>query len=657
MFIQLEKYKQFTSAAAFWVTLSLLAALIPHFQRLPIWMIIVVMAAFSWRLYGIKNTQSLPNKWLLFLLSVFILIATISHFGTILGKTAGTAFLSVLLSIKLLESHNKRDYMLLIGLSFFIISTNFLFSQSIPTVTYLFFSVFIITISMLSINIENLQMKLMDRVTIAGRLILQALPLMLILFFLFPRIPGPLWKLPGDTATAHSGLSDSMSPGNISQLIQSSDVAFRVEFKENIPPQNKLYWRAMVFWKFDGRTWSKEEPNTTPTLSIDSIKQASEYTITAEPHEKRFLFTLDMPVYLPDDVLFNTDFLLLSTHKIDSLYQYTVTSFLDYRIQNTLPSWESSAGLKLPSLTNPKTVALGKKWKSTLQSPAVIIKKALNHFNKNLFIYTLKPPLTSSTNPVDEFLFETRKGFCEHYASSFTLLMRAAGIPARVVIGYQGGEINPINNFLTVRQSDAHAWTEVWLKDQGWVRVDPTSAVAPERIEGNLNSALNSGEYRPFHMYLSNGPLKQLNFYWDAIDNSWKQWIIAYDSELQHQILSTIFNKKMSFYDVAIVLLIVLFSATAIITLYILRSTFKTSINPVQKIYNTFCNKLSKKGLTRGISEGPMDFCIRAIEKFPEQKEAIELITKLYINIKFKSKTDDRLLKKLKQKVGSLRPG
>jgi len=655
MIFQPKQITELSLSPVFWVVLSLFLVITPHFQRFPLWISAAIISLFIWRLAAIKNKKRLPNKWLLSIIAISVSAATIFHYGTILGKTAGTTFLSILLAIKLLESRNKRDYMLLIGISFFIIVTNFLFSQTILTVTYMFITVIVLVISMMSIDLDNLSIHLKQKLKISATLVFQALPLMLILFVLFPRIPGPLWELPDDSKSARSGLSDTMSPGNISQLIQSNEVAFRVKFKDKPPPQNKLYWRAMVLWHFDGRNWEQGKHNPNPSPTIEGNRQTVEYTVTLEPHDEKYLFALDIPTTTPENSIYTADFLLRSKRKIESLYQYSLNSVLEYKIQKKPFPWEINAGLKIPAAGNPESIAMAQEWKREFHDPISIINHALKYFNKNEFAYTLRPPLTPGFNSVDQFLFESKQGFCEHYASSFTFLMRAAGIPARVVIGYQGGELNPINQFLTVRQADAHAWSEVWLKNRGWVRVDPTASIAPERVEKNLDAALDSNAYRPFYMRIDSGTLKQLRLYWDAVDNSWKQWVVGYDSKLQHKFLSSIFNKDMGLYDIAIAMIVIMFLASLAITLYLFKLTPKTVIDPVQKIYAQFCRKLSKKGLIRNIHEGPIDFSLRATESFPEQKDSIELITQIYINLRFKSRDSNKLSEKMKQMVKSLK--
>ena len=253
--------------------------------------------------------------------------------------------------------------MLLIALSFFIIVTNFLFSQTIPTVIFMFITVIVLVMSLIFINQDDAPLSTKNRFKLALKLVVQGLPLMLILFVLFPRIPGPLWKLPEDAQTARTGLSDTMSPGNIAELIESNAPAFRVEFKDQIPNQQQLYWRALVLWYFDGRTWEQGNTNQNPWPTMEGFGNSIEYTITMEPHDKNWLFALDMPKQAPVDSVYNNNFLLHSQNKISTLYQYSVESYTDYRIENELSFWEQRAGLKSPANSNPKTIALGQQWR------------------------------------------------------------------------------------------------------------------------------------------------------------------------------------------------------------------------------------------------------------------------------------------------------
>ena len=648
-------YQRMSRDPVLWVTLSLFLVLIPHALRLPLWIQLLVPALFLWRLLAIQHERFMPNKWLLFLITILASIGTVFHYGTLFGKTAGTAILAVLLVVKLLESTQKRDYMLLVSLSFFIIVTNFLFSQSIPTVLFMLFTVIVLIMTLIIINQDDAPLDLKSRFQYSFKLALIALPMMLVFFVLFPRIPGPLWKLPDDAVSARTGLSETMTPGKFSELIESNDVAFRVEFNGTPPQQQQLYWRALVLWYFDGRSWEQGKDNRNPSPLIEGFSAPVSYTVTLEPHDRKWLFALDIPKQAPKNSLYNNNFLLRHNEPVKSLHQYVVESFLDYRIEKRLSFWEKSTGLKLPANSNPKTIALARRWQQQYQHPEQIVRQALTYFNQQNFHYTLRPPLTPGFDPVDQFLFETQRGFCEHYASSFTVLMRAAGIPARVVIGYQGGTINPLNNFLTVRQSDAHAWSEVWLKDKGWLRIDPTAAIAPQRIERNLDAALPENEFRPIHMRIDGGLVRNIKFYWDALDNEWKQWVIGYSPELQRQLLTHVFNKNINYSDIVLLLVTTILLVVLVTSILIFKPVKVSSKDPVQKIYDKFCSKIAASGLIRHPHQGPMEFAYQASEQFPQHRQIINLVTSLYINAKYRSNYSDQQLLQMKQLVKKMK--
>ena len=653
-FINLKNLPQ---QAVFWVVLSIALVITPHMARFPLWSVFLIAALFIWRLLCIKHPRWLPPKWLLLLIIILAAWGLFMHFGTVFGKTAGSVFLSLLLAIKLHESRSRRDYMLLIALSFFIIVTNFLFSQSIPTVLFMLLSVIVLLMSMIHINLpDSHSLSQRDKLKLAGRMLLQALPLMLIMFVLFPRISGPLWQLPQEKNVAVSGLSDHMTPGNISALIQSSALAFRAEFDGQPPPQPQLYWRALVLWYFDGRSWERGKANPTPQASIEPQAAPISYQITLEPHQQDWLFALDMPLEVPEHISYSNNFELKADDKISSLYQYRLSSVAEYMIQPQLSPWERSAGLKTPLEGNPQTRELGQQLAQQYNQPQQIVNQVLAMFNAEDYHYTLNPPLTPGADSVDQFLFQTRRGFCEHYAGSFALLMRAAGIPARVVLGYQGGTLNPLNQMVTVRQSDAHAWVEVWLAQQGWVRVDPTAAIAPQRIERNLNAALDASEVRPLHMQLNSGLLQQLVFYWDAMDNQWKQWVIGYDDALQQALLNKLFNQKLPFAEIILYMVVSFMLMLLLISLFIMRPWKRVRLEPVQRSYQQFCHKLAQRGVQRHDYEGPQDFAQRAARQLPQQAASIELISRLYMRLRYQPGSSEKLLAQFQQLVKKFKP-
>ena len=638
-----------------WIVLSVLLVALPHMQRQPGWISLLLIGLLSWRLLLVFLPRFKPPKFLLFGLIFLSVIGILFHYGTLFGKTAGSAFLLLLVGAKLMEGQQRRDYMLVMALCFFIIVTNFLFSQSIPVLGLMLISLVVMVMALIKITSHEAPVENRQVFALSVRLVAISLPLMLVMFVLFPRIPGPLWNLPNDARGGRTGMSDTMSPGNIANLIQSGDVAFRVDFDGDIPPQNQLYWRGLVLWAFDGRTWERGKTNLNPHPTMEGFGGHVKYTITMEPTDQKWLFILDMPSTVPDGVFYTRDFTLFSKKTIDSLRQYQLASYTHYRIEKRLSRWEREAGLQIPSSSNPKTVALGQQWRANYKTPQDIVKHALQYFHQQPYVYTLQPPLTPGYDPVDQFLFDTRRGFCEHYASSFTLLMRAAGVPARVVVGYQGGTLNPVNQVLTVSQSDAHAWAEVWLEGSGWLRVDPTAAIAPERIEKNLNQALGKEAYRPFYMRMDTGLLRDLKFYWDAMDNRWNEWIIGYGPELQKQFLEMMFNKPMHAADMVLYLMLGLALLTLLVVMWLFKPFAREKQDIMERCYRRFLEKLQSKGIEKYAYEGEQDFCVRASQALPEYRHQIQRVSKLYISWRYRSKSSPRYGEMMKQATRRLK--
>jgi transglutaminase-like putative cysteine protease len=366
---------------------------------------------------------------------------------------------------------------------------------------------------------------------LAAKLLLQALPMALLLFLLFPRLPTPFGGLM-HADTGRSGLSDSMRPGSFSELIESDDIAFRAEFRGQAPKPADLYWRGPVLWDYDGQTWRPATTLSATSIHSQAAGQPVEYAVTLEPHQQRWLFTLGLAMRAPDVPSDLTpDLQWLAKEKIEQRLRYSHAAYLDYHMDLDLAPESRSAGLQLPAGFNPRTRALINTWQSQGLAGAAIIERALSYFREEPFYYTLRPPRLGM-NSVDEFLFDSQRGFCEHYAGAFVAMMRVAGLPARVVTGYLGGELNPMGRYWIVRQRDAHAWAEIWLPGSGWLRVDPTAAVAPERVERGLAAALPSAE-RPRAAW-DLAALRPLRQAWDLVNSSWNKWVLGYEIGRAH---------------------------------------------------------------------------------------------------------------------------
>ena len=519
----------------------------------------------------------------------------------------------------------------MIYLSCFIIITNFFYSQSIPTALFMLVSLLLIMATWVHMQTGSLTLK--PRLRIAGILLLQAIPLSLIIFVLFPRVQGPLWGLPQD-AYSSSGLTDTMAPGSMSKLSLSDAVAFRVAFNGKAPSPDKMYWRGPVLWDFDGTTWKRGRNATLQRPALADTALPAEYTVTLEPHNKRWLFVLDMPAKLSIPAEFAPDFQVLNRTPVNARIRYSAMSFLSYRANLDESPQQLQRALALPRGYDPQARQLAAEWRARSSSEFAVVQTALAYFNQNGFTYTLEPP-PLGFNSVDEFLFKTKKGFCEHYAGSFVFLMRAAGIPARVVTGYQGGEYNDLGGYYVLRQYDAHAWAEVWLQDRGWVRIDPTAAVSPERIQSGLNAALPGNVDLPLLARTRSPFLLSLRFNLDALTNQWNQWVLGYDTERQFAFLTRLGMEDITWQKLALNMLSGVALLVGIFALIMLRRLASHHTDAVQALWLKACRKLEKAGLPRAPHEGAMDFAERVAAARPDLAEDIYDIAARYASLRY----------------------
>lgn len=612
---------------------SFLMAMFPHFFHLPLWVSGFVLFALAWR--GLQTTGrvgAMP-RWLLIPLVIIGGISVFAQYWTIVGRDAGLALLTVMSSFKFLESKTHRDILILVFLCYFLLATHFLFGQSIFIALYMFVTLVIITTTLVTINQRDDTIPLQTRITAASKLIALSIPIMLILFVLVPRIPGPLWGLTQEQRGGVTGLSDSMSPGQISDLINSNDVAFRVTFEGNKPPQEQLYWRGPVMVNFNGRTWTQARHRQDKTFKLEQAGNPSRYTVTLEPHGKNWLFGLDIPAQVLPDSYMSSEFQLTSNKAVNDLKRYTLSSRLTYRLGLDESMEYLLLASKYPEQRNPRTLALGQQWSEQFDSDTAIVNHALGMFRQQEFDYTLQPPRLGKHSS-DEFLFQTRRGFCEHYASSFALLMRAAGIPSRIVTGYQGGEINEIGGYLIVRQSDAHAWTEVWLEDRGWVRIDPTAAVSPDRIENGLDQALNDN-LATFKIGKRSPLLSKLLYNWDNLQHNWNETILNYDHKKQARFLERLGLGIKSWGDMVIALV---FGLVLISGAYWAVSWYRERPSPLpvyEKKVNQLLKKLSRYGYKKNSSEHVYEFLDRIKQQHNYRDGQLEKIFEVYSKIKY----------------------
>ena len=631
------------------LTLSLTMVAAPHAERLPWWLAALAAVLAAWRAYLAHARLRLPSRWLLLLVVITATLGVYFHYRTIFGRDAGVALLVAMLGLKLLETRTLRDAMLLIFLGYFLVITNFFYSQTILTALYMLACVWMITAVMVDLHYARAEPPFRAQLRAAGALLAKSAPLMLVLFLLFPRVPGPLWGIPRDAFAGVSGLSDTMTPGSLSELTLSDAVAFRVKFASPIPETRHLYWRGPVMWDFDGRSW------TVPRFLYGTPKfmpgsKPINYEVTLEPHNRRWLFALELPGKVPPRTQASSDYQLYALEPVIGRIRYEMTSYLESGYGAEEGRYAIRRALALPEGFNPRALELARALRAKFSDDRALVDEVLGMFRNQNFFYTLTPPLLGE-HSVDEFLFDKKSGFCEAYASSFAVLMRAAGIPARIVTGYQGGEVNQLGDYLIVRQAYAHAWTEVWLKDRGWMRVDPTAAVSPLRVESGISAAVPLTDPLPLLMRSDFEFLRQMLLTWDLMANTWNQWVLGYTPERQRQFLAKVGIDDATWQTLAAILLCATGLIVAVLVVLTLRQLRTRVHDPVKVAYLRYCNKLRRKGLPRDPSEGPVDYANRLERLRPDLSPAIATITGLYISLRYGAEADMTGLRELQHRI------
>ncbi len=631
--------------------LSLGLIVLPHVSHLSLSVFAFFCALLIWRFIGIWKPERLPSfPWIIFLIVCGMAILYSQHRG-ILGRDGGTSLFVIALGLKLMEIKSERDLYLINYLTFIVAASQFLYEQSILMAAYILFvsCVLLATLVFINSHVADTRIALKK----AAVIIAQAIPMMIVVFIFFPRVEPPKWLLFNDQQQNKTGLSDTMEPGSITDLGMSDELVFRVKFNGAIPPAKQRYWRGPVLTLTDGKKWAQardlsyQQYLDKPTFS----GKPYQYTLLMEPQEKDWVFALDLPSEFSKPLEQNANYQLNTENDLRKRTEFKLTSYPTYNT-GYITKTEYRDARQLPAEPSDKIKQLVAQLQGFDSPPEVFIKQLLNHFRKEDFHYTLTPPLMED-NPIETFLFETRHGFCSHYASAFVYLMRVADIPARVVTGYQGGEFNEVGNFLEIKQADAHAWAEVWLENQGWRRFDPTAAIAPERIERNIDirrlmpggiisyASPNSG-LAAFNL------LKQARKLWGHIDYNWQRWVINYNNANQSNFLSSFGIsdfKTMMYWMMGIVALI-----TAILSLFLLHQKPK-QIDRNLIIYNRFLKKLAKAGLIRNTGEGARDFAERIKPKLPEHAASIEQITRAFIQQRYGVKPSENGLNQLERLV------
>mgnify|MGYP001826241522 FL=1 len=630
--------------ALVWIVICMFTLVAPHAGRIPVWVLAVYLVAAIWRILVYRGRWSFPGRWVKLALIASGFAGIWFSYRSLIGLEPTVALLLTAFALKLIELAERKDAYVLLFLGYFICLTEFLFSQDLLIVLYSLLNVVLVTTALVALHPPGEHQFNRGTIRLAGTMVLQALPLMVVLFFLFPRI-GPLWTVPLKSHTAKTGVSDFMKPGDISRLSQSDEVAFRAEFEGDIPARSRLYWRGLVMSKLEEGAWRSLRYYDVPAaerrpVPIERVGDAVSYSVIMEPTQQNWLYSLRYAQSTSSGVMNAPDFRLFTPVELEDQYRYEAESWPDAMLELELSDWRRAVELELPGESNPRTREWARTLRAGVDSDAAMVDAVLAMFSTGPFTYTLQPPLLPGDDPMDQFLFQTRRGFCEHYAYAFVVMMRAAGIPARVVAGYQGGEVNPVNRTVIVHQFDAHAWAEVWLEGEGWRRVDPTASVSPDRIEWGLEQAV-AGE----GTFLVDSPLSPLRFRgvnwvnqlrlrYDALTYRWQSWVVGFDSEQQFEFLQNLFG-EVSGRRFAMALLGTWGVALGLIAVTQLRRPRINRLTLLDRKYLAACGRLAALGMARETGEPPRRYAERVARVRPDWAEAFVEISDLYCDLAY----------------------
>lgn len=619
-----------TRHSLIWLFAAQIVVIAPRLDMLPIWtaLVWVAVAWWYWKIY--RGDWRFPSKPVTWALAIIAVAGIALEYKTALALEPQVALLISAFILKLLELKRLRDHWLLLLLSYFLVGCGFIFSTSIATVAIALVQLLVLLMAQQALFRPTPEFKSMTATTL--KLFGQSLPIMLVLFVIFPRF-GPLWSVPLPSESGKTGMSESMSPGDVSKLSRSTELAFRVTFKDDIPAQRELYWRGLVLENFDGRQWSRDLFGQRWLEDFTPAGQGIAYEVILEHGVHEWLYAIAPARISREGVRQDINFQWLTNSSLLGRVRYEAESFPDTALQTAMEHYQRFKNLRLPDTYNPQARALASEWRE-LSSAEQRLAAAESFFRSRAFTYTLEPPILGR-NSVDDFLFGERRGYCEHYASSLVVLMRAAGVPARVVVGYQGGERNESGGYLLVHQSDAHAWAEVWFPDEGWRRVDPTSWVAPDRIELGADIAL-AGESGflgdsmvSLRKFSGMSLIADFRLFLDRVEYQWVRWIVNYDTDRQWDILRKLFG-SIDNQSLALVILLALAVPLIVVGLTTISWQRRQQLAAETKAYLRCCELLKARGLERKTGETPRDFAARVEQAAPEWGEWIRRVTECF---------------------------
>jgi len=625
-----------------WASVAFVAGLLLNVDRIPVWTPIAALIFVAWRLIAASRGFKLPKTLFRSVLALALVAGVLVRFHTLNGLSAGTALLVLMGGVKLLETRSQRDQFIVVGAAVFLLLAACLDRQGLVRAPLYLLHAWACCAALAVVGYTPSTSTAATRVAfdnraamvLAARSLVFALPLAVLLFVFFPRLPGAFWAIPRSDQ-ASTGLSDTMSPGSISELTQSYEIAFRAHFEGKPPPPQERYWRGPVLHEFDGFTWKRTSRSLARIEPLQYLGPEYRYRIALEPSSQRWWFSLDTAVGSPSPKAFFTyDYQLVSSEPVTETTSYSLVSHTSTRATVALSDQSRRYDTRLPSDRNPKSRELALQMRAREPSDSAYVAAVLNYFRTSGFEYTLTPPRLGY-NSVDDFLFNTRLGFCGHYASAFVSMMRAAGVPARVVTGYLGGEWNPIGRYFVVRQSDAHSWAEVWLEGRGWMRIDPTAVVEPGRLNRGILDLLPNAVSAPARFVRSQPWLSGLLQRWDAVNTWWDDRVVKFNYDDQLRLL-----ERLGFSSPGAQQLGWAFAAGLIgwllwIAWQVGRSSgSRARPDRLARAYVALCRKLDRVGLSREPHQGPLAFADVVAGKRPDL-EVVRSLLERYCSLRY----------------------
>ncbi|MER3546776.1 MAG: DUF3488 domain-containing protein [Rhodanobacteraceae bacterium] len=609
------------------LSLTVACTLAAHLPHLPAWLGAASGALLLLRWLQRRTRRGRIPGLARFALLIALPLAIIASYHTPFGRAPGTALAIGLLVLKLLESERERDARMAVGFCCFVLMSALLFTQTLAMTFLVALALLPALATLRALQPDAAQRPLIRLFASGAGLLLASSPLALAAFVFVPRLSTPLWGAPG-ADVSRTGVSDRMAPGDMRDLLIDDSVAMRVGFDDAPPPRNARYFRGLVLWYFDGRAWLRGTAgirNTAPQ-PLQVHGRLTHYEVTLEPTRRRWLFALDVPVLAPEGARLGADRTLEGAHPVNATLRYDATSATAYVLAPQLDPLLQRAALQLPPDFDPRAIALARSWRERFgQDDAAIVRAALDLFRSGGFAYNLAaPPL--GRDSIDDFLFGTRQGYCEHYAGAFAFLMRAAGIPARVVAGYQGGFWNDYAHYLLIRQSHAHAWDEVWLAGRGWVRVDPTASVRRVLFTGNIGDGGDIGEVSGWLL---------LSDRLDVVNRLWERGVVAYDALRQSELFAPFGIPHLQWGELAIALsagIVLMLGFGLVIALHKPAPRPRDALDAAQRRLQA---KLERLGLERAPHEGPRDFFARCMLTLPGSRDELASLARKYLQLRY----------------------